>query len=185
MSRRKNFRKMSQMPAVKGFQPYGPAIDTASEAVVVHFEEYEAFRLCDYLNYSHQEAAHFMGVSRPTLTRIYASVRRKIAKAFAEARPIVVEGGMVFFEHQWYACSHCSCKFHHALRDAEPESCPLCGAENPIIYNPDTNSHQQALAYCGICETEIAPVAFDGMQGNYCPKCRSRIRQRGRGRRNR
>ena len=49
-------RKILSPPAVKGFKPYGPDLDTKpAEPVMLLFEEYEALRLCDYdmLNHHH------------------------------------------------------------------------------------------------------------------------------------
>ena len=47
----------------------------------MYVEEFEAIYLCDHEGKLQAEAAESMGVSRPTLTRIYASARRKIADA--------------------------------------------------------------------------------------------------------
>ena len=42
-----------------------------------------------------ETAAGEMGVSRPTVTRIYASARKKIAQALAEGKAIHIEGGPI------------------------------------------------------------------------------------------
>lgn len=70
---------------------------TTNVGINVLFEEYEALRLADYVGLKHDEAAEKMNVSRPTFARIYESVRRKIAMAFVESRPIHFEVGSAFF----------------------------------------------------------------------------------------
>ena len=59
--------------------------------VILHLEEYEAIRLLDYQNLTQEEAAVYMDVSRPTLTRIYEEARNKVATAFVEGRDLISE----------------------------------------------------------------------------------------------
>lgn len=127
--RSKRLRKVINPPLIKGFKPYGPeAGKEKTEAVYLHFEEYEALRLCDYDKYNHHEASGIMGVSRPTFTRIYSSARQKIALAFVEGRQIAIEGGKVYFDSDWYHCKSCKCFFNNPEKDQKVESCPLCGS---------------------------------------------------------
>ena len=79
--RPKNIRKVNNMPSVAGFRPV-ISNNSCEETIFLHFEEYETIRLCDYEMKTQQEASISMGVSRPTLSRIYTSARQKIAKAF-------------------------------------------------------------------------------------------------------
>ena len=58
-------------------------------------DEFEAIRLLDYEGLDQESAALRMGVSRPTVTRVYASARRKIAEALTEGKAISIEGGPV------------------------------------------------------------------------------------------
>lgn len=127
MPRTKTPRKLSSIPSVKGFMPYGPEVDKQAEAVVLPYEEYEAFKLCDYDNLNHLEAAQFMQVSRPTFTRIYAAARNKIARAMAEGRPLKLEGGHGYLENNWMECKRCGCYFNQPEPEFRNESCPLCG----------------------------------------------------------
>ena len=69
----------------------------SAEPVVLLYEEYEALRLADYDALKHDEAAVKMKVSRPTFARIYENVRKKIAKAFVESRPIKFDAGCAYF----------------------------------------------------------------------------------------
>ena len=90
--RPKNIRKVNDMPAAAGFKPIG-LNGCCKNTIFLHFEEYEAIRLCDYEMKTQQEASVSMGVSRPTLSRIYVSARQKIAKAL-EQRTLTVNGSV-------------------------------------------------------------------------------------------
>ena len=68
--RPKNIRKVNNMPSVAGFRPV-ISNNSCEETIFLHFEEYETIRLCDYEMKTQQEASISMGVSRPTLSRIY------------------------------------------------------------------------------------------------------------------
>ena len=106
MSRPKQFRKIVSPPLMTGFKPFG--IPRAQlEEVVLHYDEYEAVRLLDHEGLMQEQAAEKMNVSRPTLTRIYESARKTIAKAFVEGKMIVIEGGNVDFGRQWFRCRKC------------------------------------------------------------------------------
>lgn len=106
MSRPKQFRKIFSPPLMTGFKPFG--IPRAQlEEVVLHYDEYEVVRLLDYEGLMQEQAAEKMNVSRPTLTRIYESARKTIAKAFVEGKMIVIEGGNVDFGRQWFRCRKC------------------------------------------------------------------------------
>lgn len=131
--RTKRLRKVINPPLVKGFKPYGPdAGKVKAEPVMLHLEEYEALRLCDYDLYNHHEASVIMGVSRPTFTRVYSSARQKIATAFVEGRQIAIEGGKVYFDSDWFHCGHCKCFFNNPEKDQKVEACPLCGDREKI-----------------------------------------------------
>ena len=106
MSRPKQFRKIFSPPLMTGFKPFGIPRSQLEE-VVLHYDEYEAVRLLDYEGLMQEQAAERMNVSRPTLTRIYESARKTIAKAFVEGKMIVIEGGNVDFGRQWFRCRKC------------------------------------------------------------------------------
>lgn len=65
------------------------------EWITLHLDEFETIRLLDHLGLDQQQAATEMGVSRPTVTRIYASARKKIADAIVQGQAISIEGGPV------------------------------------------------------------------------------------------
>ena len=106
MPRPKQFRKIVSPPLMVGFKPFGIPRKQL-ESVVLSFDEYEAVRLLDYEGLLQEQAAERMNVSRPTLTRIYENARKTIARAFVECKMIVIEGGNVEFEREWFRCRKC------------------------------------------------------------------------------
>jgi hypothetical protein len=70
-----------------------------------------------------------MKISRPTFTRIYASARRKVAKSLTEGRQIIIEGGKVYFDSDWYTCLGCGSYFNNPEKELEVNECPLCGCD--------------------------------------------------------
>jgi predicted DNA-binding protein (UPF0251 family) len=177
--RRKRFRRLGSPPVLRGLKPIGvPLIETGIISVL--FDEYEALRLVDYENLRHEEAANLMNVSRPTFTRIYNSCLKKIARGFAEGKSIIVEGGNVEFDRQWFRCNDCNITFHYS-RNKNPE-CANCGSQNVEHINrsirewkekrPDTKNEIETREYCvctncnykepherGVpCFTRICPV---------------------------
>ncbi len=140
-------RKLSAPPRISGMKPYGDQLPKGKpEALFLQFEEYEALRLCDYLNLNHHQASMQMDVSRPTLTRIYARARQKVARALVEGKQIIVEGGKVYFDSDWYACRACGCHFNHPDKHKEVTACALCGSRD--------------IAHC-----EGEPEGFDEIRG--------------------
>lgn len=130
MARTKKDRLIQMAPHFGGFAPIGVLSESHNE-VLINFEEYEALNLCDYELLTQAEAAVLMNISRPTFTRIYESVRRKIAKAFIEGSPIHFEGGNVAFDN-WYKCNTCQITF--SLISEGDKCCPFCKS-NMIISN--------------------------------------------------
>ena len=74
--RPKNIRKVNNMPSVAGFKPIA-SNSSRKDAIFLHFEEYEAIRLCDYEMKTQQEASVSMGYHVRLLAEyIPARVRR-------------------------------------------------------------------------------------------------------------
>lgn len=120
-------RKLSEPPAIKGFNPFGgKKCSSLGEPVVLLMEEYEALRLCDYENLNHNDASEKMCVSRPTFTRIYASALKKIAIAMVEGLSLSIAGGKFYFDSEWHECRACGSYFNHPQKDTELKHCPLC-----------------------------------------------------------
>jgi predicted DNA-binding protein (UPF0251 family) len=87
-------RCVTGMPGSVMYKPAGiPA--RLLETVVLTLDEFETFRLLDYQGMSQEQVAQMMKVSRPTVTRIYANARKKIAMALTEGKAICIQGGPV------------------------------------------------------------------------------------------
>ena len=166
--RPKRFRRMNQPPFIKGFKPFGSPAE--SEPVKVLYEEYEAIKLADYENLSQEVASERMNISRPTFTRIYDSARKKIAKAFLETRSIIIDGGNVHFEDNWYRCKNCESTFKKPIDNDKVTECPVCLSKDIIHINATIRSEQ-----------DIINEKRQGQGGRgredfcICPKCQNRI----------
>jgi uncharacterized protein len=125
MTRNKKDRLIQMAPSFCGFKPQGIQNKAGSE-ISINFEEYEALNLCDYELLKQAEAAKLMKISRPTFTRIYESVRRKIARAFIEGSPIIFESGSSAIT-EWLTCGKCQLTFTTA--DNSKQICPICKSE--------------------------------------------------------
>lgn len=87
-------RQINAQPISVVYKPAGiPAREL--EWITLHLDEFETIRLLDHQGMDQQQAAEVMGVSRPTITRIYSSARKKIATALALGQAICIEGGPV------------------------------------------------------------------------------------------
>ena len=122
MARNKKDRLIQMAPHFCGFSPQGIQNKPGSE-VSINFEEYEALNLCDYELLNQSEAAKLMNISRPTFTRIYESVRRKIARAFIEGSYINFEDGKSTVS-DWLKCDNCQISF--TISDSSVNVCPFC-----------------------------------------------------------
>lgn len=123
---------MLMPPVIKGMSVYGVRGRKANEINLL-LEEYEAIRLLDHQLLNQEQAALVMDVSRPTLTRIYEEARQKVAKAFVEGRDIVIKGGHIVFEQNWYKCNQCKASFSF-YEDGEPY-CPVCDSKSVTSLN--------------------------------------------------
>ena len=126
MSRTKIIRRISFLPRLKGFLPFGGK-ENLLKPIILHLEELEALRLCSYLELMKEEASRQMGVSRPTLSRIYESAVQKMVLALIESRKLIIEGGRFEIRKDWINCPRCYSSFRKSGED--PERCPLCGTE--------------------------------------------------------
>ncbi|MFA8450150.1 MAG: DUF134 domain-containing protein [Bacteroidales bacterium] len=104
--RPKRKRKLLRLPFGQGFGPIGLDLE-GRDRVRLLLEEYEAIRLVDYLNLSHEEAAGLMDVSRPTFTRIYDKARKKMGQFLIENSVLEFSGGDVELDNEWRHCSSC------------------------------------------------------------------------------
>jgi len=177
--RRKRHRWIGSPPAIRGFKPYGVPVSNNGH-ISLQFEEYEALQLADYRNLSHEQAAVTMNISRPTFTRIYDSCRKKIAKAFAEGLSILIEGGNVQFDRQWFRCNNC----HHVFAGEAPEGlhCPVCGSDEYEYINQTVQSWQElntpwqgssndSVCICTACNYEMQHIRGIPCTSLKCPEC--------------
>lgn len=91
MARPQKVRCICSVPEVRGFFPESGSGGT----VIITYDEYEVLRLLDYARFSQEKCAERLKVSRSTVTRIYDSVRNKIADAFVNGKKIELKGGDV------------------------------------------------------------------------------------------
>lgn len=138
---RKKIRRLIQMaPHYSGLRPLGSQNKKITEAVILHFEEFEAIKLCDYEFLSQLEAAEVMNISRPTLTRIYENARRKIAIALIEGREIYFDEGDTQIT-EWNECKKCKIVFTTTAHSTK--NCPFCekiNHENKTVIASDKDS---------------------------------------------
>lgn len=83
-------RHVCGLPLHDTFSPPGA---TPGEPIRLTVEEYEAIRLIDLEQYTQEECAGQMGVSRTTVQGIYDAARRKIADALVNGKRLVIAGG--------------------------------------------------------------------------------------------
>lgn len=94
MPRPKKPRSVGGVPPVTVYKPLGiPARDL--EWVRLTLDEFESLRLIDHVGLEQAVVAERMGVSRPTVSRIAASARAKVARALALGQALAIEGGCV------------------------------------------------------------------------------------------
>ena len=87
-------REIEELPLATWFKPTGiPMLDL--EEVVLTFDEIEAMRLADAEGLYQEQVAEQMKVSRPTVGRILASARQKVAEALVQGKAIRMEGGTI------------------------------------------------------------------------------------------
>ena len=60
------------------------------------YDEYEVIRLLDHMQMTQEQCAQRMGISRPTVTRIYDEARRKMADMLVGGRALHIVGGDVY-----------------------------------------------------------------------------------------
>lgn len=116
MVRPRRQRFIDGRPTVTVYKPAGvPARDL--EWVNLELDEFEAIRLVDGEGLEQEQAAERMGVSRPTVCRILASARKKIAVTLVNGQALVIEGGPVV-EHPPLMPEECprQCRGRHGRR---------------------------------------------------------------------
>ncbi len=125
-------------------------------------DEYEAVRLVDGEGIDQEQAAGRMGVSRPTVTRILASARSKLAAMLTGGTALAIEGGPVMVTRESYGMSgggrgrRCGrgmgrgCREPGAARSQSAGTCvcPQCGRET--AHQPGVPCASVTCPDCGI-----------------------------------
>ncbi len=171
-------RKISNPPIISGFKPYGNRKpEEESGPVFLQIEEYEALRLCDYEMLSHLHASKAMDISRPTLTRIYARARQKIAEALVLGKQIIIEGGKIYFDSEWFICKSCGCYFNNPDKQVAITECPLCKSTDftnyiqPLENASDSTARCSDICICPACRFEQAHHFGHPCNDEICPEC--------------
>ncbi len=99
MPRPRRCRWIRHQPPVQAFFPQ-QALPGPLRGVTLPLEGLEALRLVDAEGLDQDAAARFMGVSRPTLSRILAEARELVARALTNGWAIRIEGGNARFTEE-------------------------------------------------------------------------------------
>jgi len=177
MPRPKRHRRMGKPPVIEGFRPFGGKEKTGM--IEMFYEEYEALKLADYDRYPQAKAASEMGISRPTFTRIYDSALKKIAKAFVENKQIVLEGGSVAFDEEWFKCRQCNNTFKLPGHGKEVTQCPVCGSQDIDHVNEriERDRTKKDLCECLDCSYQVAHSQGTPCREMTCPQCGGSMRR--------
>ncbi len=117
-------------PLFNEFKPIGVSGRFLNE-IQLSLDEYEAFRLADYLGMSQEEASAEMEISRPTFTRLIEKARKKIAEFLITGQKLRIEGGNVHFRQNILRCHDCGHMFNTDFMSQVTE-CPECHSKNLI-----------------------------------------------------
>ncbi len=171
-------RKISNPPVISGLKPYGNNWKSGeSKNIFLHLEEYEALRLCDFEMLNHDQAAVFMAVSRPTLAKIYAKARKKIAEALVLGRQIIIEGGKIYFDSDWLSCSACGCFLTIRINRKRLRNVPYVGVPAYQIMTQNNEEPTKSLegcndvCFCPACGFEEPHPFGCPCKDEVCPVC--------------
>lgn len=134
MPRLKHCRKICEPPKMLGYKPFGIP-KNALPSVTLGLDEFEVIRLLDYEGLNQEQAAERMKISRPTLTRIYEHARKVVATAFVEGKMLIIQGGEVEFDKEWYRCKRCHTLIAGCEEQLRCKNCKtFCPEEMELIY---------------------------------------------------
>jgi predicted DNA-binding protein (UPF0251 family) len=167
--RNKKNRIIRAASLAQSYKPIGVPASHLAE-VVIASDEFEALRLADYEYLSQEQAASKMGVSRPTFTRIYNAVRKKIALAIVEGRTIVFDVDSQLVESEFKRCGKCNQKYYGNL--TEDTSCPDC---NDLDADATDFERKCECRRCG-----YVLIAKQGLSCRQltCPQCGSMMKRK-------
>ena len=130
MSRPKKNRIVFEPPVFTEFKPVGVG-SRHLENEILTLDEFEAFRLADYMGLSHEEASNEMEISRSTFTRLIEKARKKIAELIIHGKVLTIDGGNVHFRNNIFRCYDCGYMFKTNISNSFVE-CPNCHSRNLI-----------------------------------------------------
>ena len=93
MPRPRRCRRIGRFPDHWRFSPQD---GENTEVITLSLDEYEAIRLMDREGMTQEQCAGQMGVARTTVTAIYDSARRKLARFLTEGLTLEIAGGSYF-----------------------------------------------------------------------------------------
>ncbi|MCK5839444.1 MAG: DUF134 domain-containing protein [Bacteroidales bacterium] len=124
MARPEKERIIHNPPMFSEFKPVGIAGSSLIQTIL-SLDEYEAFRLADFVGLPHIEAADEMEISRSTFTRLIEKARKKIADFIILGTTLTIGGGTVHFRHNIIQCKDCGHMFKINFEKHITE-CPSC-----------------------------------------------------------
>ncbi|MBU2651933.1 MAG: DUF134 domain-containing protein [Bacteroidetes bacterium] len=132
MPRPKSDRIVHEPPVFSEFKPTGiKGVDL--ERIQLSLDEFEAFRLADFMGLSHAEAADEMEISRSTFTRLIEDARKKVAEFLIYGRLLSIDGGNVHFRNNIIRCQNCGYMFKTNMEKQLTE-CPQCHSSNLVSF---------------------------------------------------
>lgn len=178
MPRPKRKRQLQMAPKSFGFKPIEAKESFLNFDIELHLDEYESLRLADYKGLSQEEAAVFMKISRPTFTRIYDDARKKMVQAMVENKSLLIAGGQVDFDEEWYRCHDCDDVF-----SGESHDCDSTDKQNLEHINQSLNRGKEylhsskpetVLCECTKCHHQEKKVLGIPCRKVVCPKCNTK-----------
>jgi predicted DNA-binding protein (UPF0251 family) len=124
MSRPEKERKVQAPPIYTRFKPAG-GLQQFTKQTILTLDEYEAFRLSDFMGFSHEQAAEEMEISRSTFTRLIEKARKKIAGLIITGKTITIQGGNIHFKMNIIKCHSCGHMFNTSI-GFHIDKCPSC-----------------------------------------------------------
>lgn len=113
MPRPRKLRLICRLPQHTRFGPIGCGRSSAAP-IAMTVDEYETIRLIDLLEYSQEQCAGQMNVSRTTVQMIYASARKKLALSLTGGLPLNISGGEYCLCEGKSACKMCKNCWKHS-----------------------------------------------------------------------
>ncbi|MBN2513628.1 MAG: DUF134 domain-containing protein [Sedimentisphaerales bacterium] len=134
-------RCVNGRPVAVIYKPAGIPV-AGLQWIQLNLDEFECIRLIDHLGLEQEETAEQIGVSRPTVTRIYASARKKIANALVQGLALRIEGGPIVQLSELCAGLSCQRWYQHENQSIENKS---RSDKMKIVICAQANSPQAAI----------------------------------------